>query len=88
MDATLGPLVKRLSERKNDKYIGNMHYDWSYFDLFEKDSIEPIILFREPISRFVGSVIDFSLYSVKVSLELSFQEDDSGCQEKQSTDFG
>ena len=81
MDGTLGPLVNRLSERENNKYIGNMHYDWSYFDLFEKDSIEPIILLREPISRFVESLIYFSLYSVKVGIELSFQEDDSGCQE-------
>jgi hypothetical protein len=81
MDGTLGPLVNRLSERENNKYIGNMHYDWSYFDLFEKDSIEPIILLREPISRFVESFIYFSLYYVKVGIELSFQEDDSGCQE-------
>ena len=64
-----------------------MHYDWSYFDLFEKDSIEPIILLREPISRFVESVIHFSLFSVKIGLELPFQEDDSGRREKQSTDF-
>jgi hypothetical protein len=55
MDGTLGPLVNRLSERENNKYIGNLHYDWSYFDLFEKDSVEPIILLREPISRFVES---------------------------------
>ena len=53
MDRTLGPLVQSLSEREENKYIGNMHYDWSYFDLFEKDSIEPIILLRDPISRFV-----------------------------------
>ena len=51
MDRTLGPLVKKLSERENDKYIGNMRYDWSYFELFEKDSIEPIIMLRDPISR-------------------------------------
>jgi hypothetical protein len=53
VDRTLGPLVQSLSEREENKYIGNMHYDWSYFDLFEKDSIEPIILLRDPISRFV-----------------------------------
>ena len=53
MDETLGPLVERLSKRKHDKYIGEMHYDWSYFELFEKDSVEPIILLRDPISRFL-----------------------------------
>ena len=51
MDKSLGPVVRKLSERETDKYIGNMHYDWSYFELFEKDSIEPIILLRDPISR-------------------------------------
>jgi len=55
MDRTLGPLVESLSEREDNKYIGNMHYDWSYFDLFEKDSIEPIILLRDPISRSVSN---------------------------------
>ena len=51
VDKTLGPVVRRLSTRKDDKYIGNMHYDWSYFELFEKDSVEPIILLRDPIER-------------------------------------
>ncbi|CBY34424.1 unnamed protein product [Oikopleura dioica] len=55
MDRTLSPIVKSLSERKDDKYIGNMHYDWSYFELFEKDSVEPIILLRDPISRSVSN---------------------------------
>ena len=78
MDRTLGPLVESLSEREDNKYIGNMHYDWSYFDLFEKDSIEPIILLRDPISRFVvGSQIIFNF--LKIGFELSFQKNDSKC---------
>jgi len=63
MDRTLSPIVRSLSERKDDKYIGNMHYDWSYFELFEKDSVEPIILLRDPISRCVVLFIDF--YSIR-----------------------
>ena len=51
MDRTLGPVVRKLSIREDDKYIGNLHYDWSYFELFKKDSVEPIILLRDPVER-------------------------------------
>ena len=67
MDRTLSPIVRSLSERKNDKYIGNMHYDWSYFELFEKDSVEPIILLRDPISRFAEYVNSLFILSRSVS---------------------
>ena len=77
MDKSLGPVVRKLSERETDKYIGDMHYDWSYFELFEKDSIEPIILLRNPISRWLFTS-GIHLTFVQICLKLPLQEDDSG----------
>jgi len=55
IDETLKPLVDKLSTKENDQYLGFSHFDWSFFHTLPyNDSIEPIMMFREPMARSVS----------------------------------
>ena len=55
IDESLKPIIEKLSAKEIDQYLGFSHFDWSFFQTLPyNNSLEPIMMLREPMARSVS----------------------------------